>query len=99
MLIFQKSVGQFKGKTIGDALESILNEVTDSNTAENHQGCGNRMKQAFMEIYLWLILNEMHQNMTGCSSRVPKKLYYCVALYHSEPLWTSLQCNETLKTI
>jgi len=49
-LIFQKSVSQFKGKTIGKALELISTEVTDSKAVENHQGCSNRMKQAFMEI-------------------------------------------------
>lgn len=50
VLIFQKSVGQFKGKAIDNALESMSTEVTDSKAVENHQGCSNRMKQAFMEI-------------------------------------------------
>lgn len=50
MLIFQKSAGQFKGKTIGNGLESISAEVTDSKAVEAHQGCSNRMKHAFTEI-------------------------------------------------
>lgn len=97
MLIFQKSVDRGKGKTIGNALQSVSSEVTDSKAVENHHGCSSRMKQTFMEVQLWLILNERHQNITECSSRVPKKLYPCVAPYRSEPLWTSLQCSETLK--
>lgn len=44
VLIFQKSVGQFKGKTVGNALESISTEVTDSKVVGNHQDCSNRMK-------------------------------------------------------
>lgn len=46
----KKSVGQFKGKAIDNALESMSTEATDSKAVENHQGCSNRMKQAFMEI-------------------------------------------------
>lgn len=74
MLTFQKSLGQGKVKTIGNALESVSSEVTDSKAVENHHGYSSRMKQTFTEMQLWLILNERHQNITECSTRVPKNI-------------------------
>lgn len=72
MLIFQKSVDQFKGKIVGNTLASLSTEVTDSEVVGNHQDCGNGTKQAFKEVELWLISSENHQNITIRTSRMPK---------------------------
>lgn len=76
MLIFQKSVDQFKGKTVGSALESLSTEVTDSEVVGNHQECGSRKKQSFKEVELWLLLSERHQNIIGCTSSNATALFH-----------------------